>query len=186
MSLARLAMPAALVAAGLAASPRIFSDGPPAARTGGFGEKLCSECHYENPINDSTGALEVSGLPERWEAAREYDLTIGLRHPELERGGFQLAIRWLSGPRSARQAGRLIAVDSGVVLRDSLGIVYAQHANSREPADRAAVIFRVRWDSPEAANDTIAVDVAGNAGNGDFSPLGDHVYTRRLILIPDR
>ena len=176
---------AVIPAIAAAASPWAFSDGPPAGRTGGFGEPLCTECHFDNPANDSAGAMEISGLPERFAAGQAYAISIRLRHPDMQRGGFQLAARWMDGPSAGRQAGRLEPVDEHVKVRDSNEVRYAQHGYARDRAkDTDAVTWTVRWIAPEKGSANVAVDVAANAANGDFSSLGDYIYSRRVIVQP--
>lgn len=181
--IAAAAWAVAIPAIALAAVPWAFSDGPPAGRTGAFGEALCTECHFDNLPNDSLGALEITGLPERFVAGQSYPVEIRIRHPDLQRGGFQLAARWMDGNEVGRQAGRLETVDAQVRVRDSSGVSYAQHRYARDRAkDSDAVTYSLRWQAPASATGAVAVDVAANAANGDFSSLGDWIYSRRVII----
>lgn len=81
-----------------------YRENPPVAHTGGFGEPTCRVCHFDGPLDPPGGELEVEGLPPGYEPGRTYPLTITLRHPELEAGGFELAVRFAEPGSAARTA----------------------------------------------------------------------------------
>src|SRR5687768_14379462 len=81
-----------------------FVNGPPPAMTGGFGEESCRQCHLDFDLNDAAGSLRLEGIPETYTAGEQYMITIRLTHPQLERGGFELAARFENGPSAGRQA----------------------------------------------------------------------------------
>src|SRR5690606_2790146 len=89
---ARLATPTLLLAAStalaVAVAGRPYPDAPPLARTGGFGEKTCYECHFDGDVNAPGGKLTLAGVPERYVAGESYRLTIEISRPELRGGGF--------------------------------------------------------------------------------------------------
>jgi hypothetical protein len=67
-----------------------FVTGPVAARTGGFGEMTCQECHWENPINEPSGRLTLLGTPATYTPGARYSIIVDLARPGLVYGGFQL------------------------------------------------------------------------------------------------
>ena len=79
-----------------------YLDDPPVAHTGGFGEPTCHRCHADNALNDGRTRV-VLDRPDRYEAGRSYDLAVGVRHPQMMTGGFQLSARVASGPREGQQ-----------------------------------------------------------------------------------
>lgn len=166
------------------AHPR-YAEGPPPGHTGGFGEPTCQACHFERPLNDPAGSLELRGLPRAYAPGVGYTLTVALTKGDMRRAGFQLATRFAEGPAAARQAGTLAVLDYGAqVLTDSTtGVQYAQH--TREGSDlRAAGEARwtVRWSAPRAARGPVVFHVAANAANDDLSEFGDAIYTHSVTV----
>jgi murein DD-endopeptidase MepM/ murein hydrolase activator NlpD len=151
-----------------------FPDHAPVASTGGFGESTCSGCHFDNPANDADGVFRIEGFPERFEPGTEYPLTVRLRRAGMELGGFQLSARWADGG----QAGDLVG-GMGVAVRTHAGVAYAGHSGAATASAEGEVVWRAGWRAPPGSG-TIVVHAAANVGNGDGSPLGDHVYT--LVL----
>lgn len=102
------------------------------------------------------------------------------RAPGLIRGGFQLAVRFADGARAGRQAGRLVAVDSGRVriTRDSTSQVwYAHHTRDGTAAMSAnEVRWRLRWLAPVEAG-VVVFHAASVIASDDNSPLDDEVVT---------
>ena len=174
-----------------------YADGPPHAHTGGFGEPTCAECHFGGPSAESV-RLTVEGLPARYAADSTYRLTVALRAPDLARGGFQMATRFLSGEARGRQAGALEAPGPraevvAVGASDSAAgppTAYARHTlgGSTAPEGRPAdgcLTWTLLWRAPAAAG-PVAVDVAANASNDDASEFGDRVVSIRRVVPPRR
>lgn len=183
-----LALPAALVPAMLFG----YSDGPPPAHTGGFGEATCAACHFP-PEEPAEGALRIEGVPETPRPGERYRLTVTLEDPGLERGGFELSARTAAG----EQAGRLEAVDERVevVTGGDGDVQYARHtlegarpagAEGEESTGRAA--WRLLWIAPDLGEGAaskgavgrraeVLFHAAGNAGDYDASEFGDVPYT---------
>ena len=161
-----------------------YGDGAPPAHTGGFGEPSCTACHYDHPLDDTSGALDL-GLPAAWKPGASYDMEIRLRHPQMRRGGFQLAARWLDGTKAGRQAGALASADSmiDVIRQDSTGVQFAGHREARPVGrDSASAKWTLRWTAPATGAGPVAVDIAANAANGDYSSFGDRIYVRRVVI----
>lgn len=153
-----LAVPAALamlVGAGAwAAYPpaphAAFPDGPPLAHTGGFGEPDCSACHFDGVVNDSAGALSLSGVPERYTPGKTYRLLVSLEHPALVRGGFELAARYATGPHAGEQAGGLTALAPAAAISTSPGsnVQYAHQASAEKVVSGGVAAWELRWAAP--------------------------------------
>lgn len=162
-----------------------YPDAPPPGMTGGFGEPTCVMCHFAPSEPDIAGTLTVRGIPASYAPGVEYDVSIELERPGLERAGFELAARFAEGCASGRQAGDLDAPDAGVAVTEAAGIQYAHHT---EPGSHPPVPGRtrwtVRWTAPPRGSGAVAIHVAGNAANGDESPLGDHVYAFEAKTAP--
>jgi hypothetical protein len=177
-------------AAVLLAAPALapaFKDGPLPGRTGGFGEPSCHACHFDNAVNHPAGTLQVAGLPASYTAHAEHRIRIVLRRPGARRAGFQLAVRFAGGPRRGEDAGVLEPLDERVqVAAPPDGRPrYAQHtARGGELGEDGESAWTVGWRAPAEARWPVALHVAANAGNGDDSPLGDHVYLAEATSRP--
>jgi hypothetical protein len=186
-------------AAGVSAAARVFfcaallvtcvlgvaaanADGPPLAHTGGFGEKTCRDCHTDYDLNEPGGGITLDGLPEAYEAGRIYRFTVSIRHPELQRAGFELAFRFAAGAAAGRQAGEVRTTDERArVSRDTTGILYAHHVDRGvDPVEQGLGRWTLEWMAPAAG--TVVLHIAANASDNNDSPLGDRIYTteRRL------
>ncbi len=173
---------------GLAAAPLAlvaYKDGPVPGRTGGFGGPTCHACHQDNPLNAPGGEVTITGLPDRYTPGETYPITVRLKKPELVRGGFSIAARFVSGENARRQAGEWQADDRVVFAVDAqTGVRYAQHspAGSRSAAP-GSISWELQWKAPLEAG-PIQFNVAANAANDDASPLGDFIYVKELTVSP--
>lgn len=154
-----------------------YSDRPPLAHTGGFGEPTCRACHFDQPLNAPNGSLAIEGLPNAYTAGQRYRLTVRLQRPEMGRGGFQLSARFASGA----QAGSLRAADeqrATIVQVDSTGVQYAAHTRAgTEPVAPDTARWVLEWTAPDTTAGPVLVHVAANAANFDASEFGDFIYT---------
>jgi hypothetical protein len=157
-----------------------FQEGPLPAHTGGFGEPSCHLCHFDNPVNDPGGTLDLTGVPDRYTPGEAYPLTVHLARPGARRAGFQLSVRFAAGPTRGRQAGRLEPAAGGlqIVTAADTGVDYLTHDESgSRPDPSGAALWRLRWVAPPAPAGPVLFHVAANGGNDDQSPLGDYIYT---------
>ena len=165
-----------------------FSDGPDAGFTGGFGEPTCLECHDDHAMNDASGKMNLSGIPEMYTPGREYTITVTLARPDLARAGFQLAARFEEGSSAGASAGVLRASDPRTQLIEGAGgrVIYLEHtlAGSKvEPAGTAEWTFG--WTAPQTGGPVI-FHAAGNASNNDRSALGDFIYLTSAASVVGR
>ncbi len=149
--------------------------------TGGFGEESCHSCHFDNPVNDDAGRLELGGVPESYKPGGSYRITVILTRSELEKGGFQLAARH---PDSS-QAGRFRLDSPRLQFTDAEGSVrYVQHtAEGTDPGEDRLIRWDFEWTAPKNGR-TVRFHLAANAGNGDESSFGDHIYTLSRTVKP--
>jgi hypothetical protein len=160
------------------------ADGPEPGHTGGFGEPTCHRCHFENSIDDSTGSLELVGIPDLYTPGSPYRLEITLQRPGLVRGGFQLAARFSSGPHQGQQAGRFERLDDRTQMPDPKGvqIQYVQHSKVGSYSSAVdGLTWTVRWFAPSESAAPVAFHLVGNASNDDDSEFGDFVYNKELV-----
>lgn len=177
----------AAIALGAAAAAAGYSDRPPLQHTGGFGEPTCHRCHFDNPVNADSEALQLDGLPEHYAPGARYPLSIVLASEGLQRAGFQLAARFAEGDGAGSQAGKLMGSGTDVQVREAAtGVLYAHHTKAGSQSHgpgRAS--WSVVWRAPEAAKHApVAFHLVANAANGDDSEFGDHVHTARRIVGP--
>ena len=180
----RAALPVLLLTPVVAAA---YSDGPPPAHTGGFGEPTCAACHLP-PDPPAEGRLEIEGVPSAYRPGGRYRLAVVLEDPALERGGFELSARTPGG----EQAGTLRAVDERVeVVSGEPGAVeYArQSAAGVRPGDPRRspprIEWRLLWIAPDGEPaPEVRFHAAANAANYDDSELGDTPYAARAVVEP--
>jgi hypothetical protein len=156
-----------------------FRDGPLPGFTGGFNEPACTQCHFDNPPNAPGGTLRIEGVPSTYTPGRRYALTISVARPGLTHGGFELASRFSAGPQAGRQAGTLTGLDARtrVIQSPDHAVQYIQHTRAGAEAAAGEARWRVEWIAPDRGQGDVTFHVAGNAANGDESPLGDFIYT---------
>ncbi len=181
------ALAAALLAAAAPTPKAAYLDGPPAAHTGGFGGDTCHACHFENDLDDPGGSLELDGLPETFDPAATYRITVSLERSGMGRAGFQLAARVSEGNNAGEPAGTLqgLAGDGRVqVVSGPNGVTYAQHT---EPGTAltgpGATSWTIEW-RPPAATTSVTFHAAANAANDDASEFGDFIYTASATTRP--
>ena len=169
---------AALALAALPTFALAFSGGPPDARTNAPGEANCTACHTTFPLNSGLGSLSVSGVPGAYEPGTAYDLTVNLADPDAQRWGFEFTV--LDG--SGVSTGALTTLDGDVQLSTSGSRTYAKHTSAgTHPGTTGSHAWTVRWTAPAAGTGDVALYVAGNAANGNFSNTGDRIYATSVI-----
>jgi hypothetical protein len=160
-----------------------FVDGPPPGTTGGFGEDTCRQCHFDYELNHASGSFRLDGIPESYTAGQEYVITLHLTHPQMERGGFELAARFSSGSLSGRQAGSFEALDDRVAIvkgKDGAMEYVRQTRSGSAVQPKGASNWSVRWRAPGDAAGPVVFHAAANAANFDDSPLGDYPYAQQV------
>lgn len=150
------------------------------ARTGGFGEMTCQQCHWENPLDEPAGRLTITGIPQSYTPGEQYSITVTLVRPGLARAGFQLSAREDGiNMNAGSDAGVLSADDPAVerVYDQRTRVTFVQHSPSGTiPGADAAATWTFTWTAPEQ-DQPVVFHAAANAANGDDSPLGDYIYT---------
>jgi hypothetical protein len=175
-----------VVAGGLSVLPNksdAFVDGPPPAVTGGFKEETCRMCHYDYGLNDPAGSLRLEGIPEKYAAGERYTINVRLSHPQLERGGFEIAARFADGNRAGEQAGAFETLDgrTALVKGTNPAIQYARQTRSGSaPETKGSIQWSIQWRAPEDAAGPVVFHAAANAANYDDSPLGDFPYALEM------
>jgi hypothetical protein len=121
--------------------------------------------------------VTILGLPDAYEPAEVYLLTVALEAPETGAAGFQLSARYSGGPLRAEAAGDLRGVDSRVtVTTHETGQPYAHHTPlGTEVATSEGSSWLVEWTAP-LEGEAVVFHVAANSANSDNSPLLDLVY----------
>lgn len=168
-------------------APPMYRDGPPPGHTGGFGEPLCSECHFGAPVNADPGTLTYE-MPAFVEADEVYSLVVELNHPEMVSAGFQLAVRFTDGDRAGEQAGTLRSREprTAVAVDTATGVQYGHHTAAGTALSGAGEArWTLEWTAPDTAAD-VMVHVAANAANDDASEFGDHIYSAATRLRASR
>jgi hypothetical protein len=180
---------AALAAVGLlvmtagAGARALYDARPPLARTGGFGEQTCGECHIGGPDRPS-GSVSL-GVPERYRPGEAYVLELALADTTARIGGFQLASRFADGPNAGKQAGTLCASDARVVVvaDTTSGVQYASHAVAAPPD---SLRWRITWLAPTGDVGDVIFHIVANAADDDDSPLGDAIHTSSVVTQPKK
>jgi len=136
-------------------------------------------------VNAAGGSLTIEGLPASWIANQTYPLTITIQRTGARLFGFQLSA---VGDATIQQAGSFSPGNARVkIICGATGqpnnevpcqpglIQYAEHSN----ANVVTNTYLVNWTAPSSVSfGPVRFNLAGNAANGDFSNLGDFVYTR--------
>lgn len=152
------------------------------ARTGGFGEMTCHQCHSTNPLNDPAGRLTLAGIPPSYTPGQRYLITVTVAHPQLVRAGFQVTARFEAGDN----AGTFGSLDDRTdrVADDAGRITYLQHAPSGTEAPAPGTgQWMFEWIAP-AGTTPVTFHLAANAANGDGLPRGDFIYTSTAMSRP--
>jgi hypothetical protein len=104
------------------------------------------------------------------------------------RAGFQLAVRFADGAAAGRAAGVVAPADGrSVVIWDTLSHVsYIEHTEIGTELRGDSGRWLVSWTAPADARGIVAFHAAGNAADGDDSPLGDFIYTTAVRVAPAR
>jgi len=151
--------------------------GAPLGFTGGFEEMSCDACHFDHELNPPGGSLAIEGVPERYTPGERYALAVTLIRPGMKVAGFQLAARFAE---SGHQAGAITPLEGEtgrVAVALHAGVQYLQQT---DPGSRFSVPDTARWSfvwTAPSVGGSVIFHVAGNAGDGDGSTLGDFVHT---------
>jgi hypothetical protein len=156
-----------------------FADGPDAAKTGGFGEPTCLECHDDNGLNDASGRMSLSGIPEMYTPGKDYTITVTLARAGLARAGFQLAARFDQGSSAGMGAGALHTSDNRTQLLEGgdKRVTYIEQTLTGSKVDPAGTAeWQFGWTAPTTGG-SVLFHASANASNDDRSALGDFIYT---------
>jgi hypothetical protein len=179
---------AAVVLSVLPLALRASASGALPARTGGFGEMTCQQCHWENRLNDLSGQLRLDGMPDAYTPGQQYLITVTLARPGVTRAGFQLSAREDGiNMNAGADAGVLRTMDALTeTVQESAAkrVTYLQHtAAGTQMRTPGTAKWMFEWTAPEGPV-PVVFHVAANASNGDDSPLGDFIYTATAATKP--
>ncbi len=130
-------------------------------------------------------AVQSAFDAQSYTPGRTYAISVLITHPELKRGGFQLAIRVAAGPRTGSPAGKIQADDHRVqIVRSSDG--RREYAGQTEkggiPQNQDSIAWTLKWTAPAEPGLAIVCHAAGNAANDDESALGDAIYATSAVV----
>lgn len=163
-------------------TPTLYPEHIAGAYTGGFGEQSCHSCHFDYDLNQSEGELSVNGIPESFEAGKEYSIQLTLKRENLNRAGFQMTSRF----EDSTQAGSFQLPDDLTITPNiDNEITYVQHGVGKVEAEGGEKSWQVTWIAPDQTDKSVIFNIAGNAANGDASEFGDWIYVKQIRVEPN-
>lgn len=179
----RYLLTAAFVTSALAAAA--YNSGPPPAVTGAPGESLCAQpgCHSSFAPNSGPGTLSLEGLPEAYTPGQSYTVTVSLAQQGQSQWGFQLTAKI-----GNNRGGELSLIDRQTTQFASSSTAprpqYVEHTFQGTMAGTpdGPVTWQVQWQAPPTGSGPVTFYVAGNAANGNFTSLGDYIYTTSVTV----
>ncbi|MBD3218057.1 MAG: hypothetical protein GF310_07250 [candidate division Zixibacteria bacterium] len=160
-----------------------FSSGPPDGKTGAPGEGLCSDCHANSSGGD--GSLSLSGAPSEYAFDQTYTLTVTIEDPEQQRWGFELTA---SDPFNDAAGEFTITDGINTQLSDNSSPMKDYVKQTLDGTFFGSVDGPVSWSfdwrAPSTDVGEITFYLAGNAANGDFTSVGDFVYSTAVSSPP--
>lgn len=174
-----------LLALLLTASLAATENGLPVARTGGFGEQTCSECHRPEPLNTGKQA-SVSVDVGPYVPGAKQRVVVKVSSASGNRWGFQLTARLASD--NAMPAGVFEAFNQFAAVRCTDGsfgpcgageVTYVTHtsvgtAPGGQPGFKQ---FAFDWTSPDSDVGEVVFAAAGLAADGDKGTNSDLTAT---------
>jgi uncharacterized protein (TIGR03437 family) len=170
-----------------------FPFGPPNGYTIAPGDKpgvSCTQCHAGTPLNGGGGSVRLAfpnGLT--YSPGQAQNLTILITDSVAATYGFEMTARLEAGP-ATQQAGSFTAGQGQKVICSNnavqpaggcggSGIQWLEHS---QPSLTNTIA--VQWTPPPAGSGNVHIYVSANAGNGDNTSRGDHIYAVDYVLTP--
>lgn len=173
----RVFAPACLTVIAAVAAPvpgAALPDDTPWGRADG---EACHDCHFLSPVVESSAALTLDGLPQRFMAGETYRLVLELAAPEMRRAGFRVIARAPGGAPGTFEAADTETETDGDRVRSTLA------GSDLDAPGEARWTFL--WHAPASAPaGPIELEISANAADDDASPLGDVIHRRKLAIEP--
>jgi uncharacterized protein (TIGR03118 family) len=172
-----------------------FSSGPLPRYTGAPGDNAgaCTACHKGASLNSGPGSVRIV-LPNgnSYVPGVKQHIVVQVSDPQQRRWGFQMSAR-LKSDAANGQAGDFaptdgftqVICDSGTPkpCANNALVQFIEHTSvGTRPGTTGSANFEFDWTPPSSDSGNIVFYAAGNAANGDGSPLGDHIYTASIEL----
>jgi hypothetical protein len=152
-----------------------FSGGPVPGRTGAPDEPTCVDCHDSFELNRGSGRVDILGLPKIYTPGQRISIQVSVRQQRQKRWGFQITAL----DAAKRAVGQFSISDSSktqIIMGDARSYVEHNLQGSQSTASDS-MQWTFDWIAPETDAGPVTFYAAGNAANGDGSPLGDFIYT---------
>ena len=154
---------------------------PPLEKTGAPGESYCTDCHSGTPLNGGGGKmiLHFNGKNNIYVPGVTYTITVSVTDSaQSDFGCFETTIL----DESDNAVGtNIITHPNNTLLRHDLN-------NNRDYVSNFQGIhytsWSFKWKAPSVNAGKITIYGTTNATNDDFTPMGDHIYARTLVLTP--
>ena len=185
---------AAIFVAGFTSAPAwAYPFGPPNGYTAAAGDRpavACTQCHRGTGLNAGGGSVRVTfpnGLT--YTPGQQQTLSVSVSDVAAAVYGFQMTARLESGLNTQPAGSFTAGANQRVICSDNnpqpaggcggTGIQWIEHA---QPSMIGS--FSVQWTPPAAGAGNVHIYVASNAGNGDNTSNGDHIYAADYVLTP--
>lgn len=155
-----------------------YPEGSPSGNTAAPGENSCARCH-DGTMNDGSGSVVISGVPDVYQPDQEYTLTVRVSHGSFHLWGFQLTAL----DSSNRGVGTFRIIDSTTTRKLNgsgalSGRAYVDQTQSgMHDGQSGNASWQVAWKAPAADAGRLTFYVAGLAANDNGSSSGDSTYT---------
>ncbi|MEO6168078.1 MAG: choice-of-anchor V domain-containing protein [Chitinophagales bacterium] len=155
---------------------------PPLGYTAAPDEGDCTSCHYDTPLNGGTGniSLAFSGSSGVYLPGKTYTVTVTVT--DVEQSPICcFEVTTLNSNNLCVGTYKLLAPDNTLIRKNPQnGRTYV--TNYQTPL--AYHQWSYKWKAPPISTGPITIYATGNAGNNNQSPIGDHIYSTTLTVVP--
>lgn len=155
---------------------------PPLGYTAAPGEGDCTSCHSDFPLNGGIGnvSLAFSGANNVYLPGKTYTVTVTVTDPE-QSPICCFEVTTLNSNNLSVGNYKLLPPDNTLIRKNpNNGRTYV--TNYQTPL--AYHQWSYKWKAPAVSMGPITIYATGNAGNDNQSPMGDHVYSTTLTVVP--
>ena len=150
----------------------------PDARTGAPGEETCQACHDNYNLNSGGGNIMVTGIPEYYEGAKTYTLTVTVYSPGMIRFCFEMTV---VAEDEEHPAGSFTCLDS---VKTCISGKYIKTTKQGYDGSTDSKSWDIQWNAPSMAESAVTFYAVGLGSNCDNDEDGDRVYTCMMTVNP--